>query len=174
MHGSLRLPQYRGRCPVNWAILNGETITGITLHRIVQKIDAGDIIYQKEVTITDQDTAGDVQDRLDQATYDLLMEHGCDIVMGTIPSCPQSLSHGSYYGGRTPEDGRIDITKNHRTIFNLVRAVLPYPRFPGAFLDEHHIVDVSLTPVHTGEKWITVHGCDGVPIFLKPSTLSEK
>jgi methionyl-tRNA formyltransferase len=166
VHGSL-LPKYRGRCPVNWAILNGETVTGVTLHRMVEKIDAGDIVCQKSVSIKETDFAGDVQDRLDKAAYDILIENSHDIINGRISSIPQSLAEGSYFGGRNPEDGRIDLTQSHKKIFNLVRAVLPYPRFPGAFFGDNHIIDVSLTPVNSIKGWIKIYGCDGIPVFCK-------
>ena len=94
-------------------------------------------------------------------------ENSHDIINGRISSIPQSLAEGSYFGGRNPEDGRIDLTQSHKTIFNLVRAVLPYPRFPGAFFGDNHIIDVSLTPVNSIKGWIKIYGCDGIPVFCK-------
>ncbi|MHB8453749.1 MAG: formyltransferase [Acidiferrobacterales bacterium] len=132
MHGSL-LPRYRGRVPVNWAVLNGETRTGATLHFMVKKPDAGDIVDQEEVPIGPQDTAQQVFARVTAAARHVLERQMDAIVAGHAPRRPQDESAASYFGGRKPEDGRIDWTISSQRIFNLVRAVTqPYP---GAYTD---------------------------------------
>jgi len=139
LHGSL-LPKYRGRCPVNWQIIEGETESGVTLHYIVKKADAGDIIGQKKVRITKKDTAKDLYGKLEKATEDLLNEKIDDIIKGTVKVYPQYEKSASIYGGRRPEDGRIDWRWTSNRIYNLVRAVTkPYP---GAFssLDNRKII----------------------------------
>ncbi len=132
MHGSL-LPKYRGRVPVNWAVLYGETETGATLHRMVEKPDAGEIVARQAVPILPDDTAGEVFQKVTLAAEMAL--HGVlpALIAGTAPHVAQDLAQGSYFGGRKPEDGRIDWTKSSREIHNLVRAVAP--PYPGAFFD---------------------------------------
>ena len=130
LHGSF-LPAYRGRCPVNWVIINGEKKTGVTLHYMIDKPDAGDIVGQKAVEIALSDTAKTLYDKLCMAAKELLNEVLPLIKSGRIPRQKQDLKAGSYYGGRRPEDGRIDWKKSADEIYNLIRAVTePYP---GAF-----------------------------------------
>ena len=130
LHGSY-LPYYRGRCPVNWVIINGENKTGVTLHYMIDKPDAGDIVGQKPVMIDVSDTAKTLYDKLCRAAKELLDEVLPLIKRGQIPRQKQDLKVGSYYGGRCPEDGRIDWKKSADEIYNLIRAVTePYP---GAF-----------------------------------------
>jgi UDP-4-amino-4-deoxy-L-arabinose formyltransferase/UDP-glucuronic acid dehydrogenase (UDP-4-keto-hexauronic acid decarboxylating) len=130
LHGSF-LPAYRGRCPVNWVIINGETQTGVTLHYMIDKPDAGDIVGQRSVPIDFSDTAKTLYDKLCGAAKELLDELLPLIKSNQIPRRKQNLAEGSYYGGRRPEDGRIDWNKSADEIYNLIRAVTePYP---GAF-----------------------------------------
>jgi UDP-4-amino-4-deoxy-L-arabinose formyltransferase/UDP-glucuronic acid dehydrogenase (UDP-4-keto-hexauronic acid decarboxylating) len=130
LHGSL-LPAYRGRSPVNWVLVNGEQRTGVTLHHIIEAPDAGDIVGQKEVPIAFEDTAYTLYQKLCVKAKELLEEILPLIKKGTAPRVAQNLKQGSYYGGRKPEDGRIDWSWPVMRIYNLVRAVTePYP---GAF-----------------------------------------
>ncbi|MGO9138984.1 MAG: formyltransferase [Syntrophales bacterium] len=130
LHGSL-LPAYRGRSPVNWAIINGEKKTGVTLHHMIGKPDAGDIVGQKAVEIEFEDTARILYDKLCVAAREMLAEVLPLIREGKAPRIQQDLTKGSYYGGRRPEDGRIDWSRPAVSIYNLIRAVTdPYP---GAF-----------------------------------------
>ena len=132
LHGSL-LPKYRGRVPVNWAILHGETRTGVTLHYMAAKPDAGDIVAQRAVPIGPDDTAGIVFGRLVDAAEALLDDILPALVAGTAPRLPNDLSQGSYFGGRKPEDGRIDWSLPGAALHNLVRALAP--PYPGAFTE---------------------------------------
>lgn len=130
LHGSL-LPKYRGRVPVNWALIHGETETGVTLHYMEAKADRGDIVARKRVPITPEDTAYTLFARLTVAAAELLEETYPLLRAGSAPRIPQDHSQATYFGGRKPEDGRIDWTKTAQEIYNLVRAVThPYP---GAF-----------------------------------------
>ncbi|HTT74603.1 MAG TPA: formyltransferase [Candidatus Binataceae bacterium] len=130
LHGSM-LPKYRGRAPVNWMIANGEREAGATLHHMVPRADAGDIVAQRPVTITDDDTALTLYRKIVPIAATIVRECHPLIAAGRAPRRPQLLNDGSYYGRRRPEDGRIDWTWPARRIFNLVRAVThPYP---GAF-----------------------------------------
>jgi methionyl-tRNA formyltransferase len=130
MHGSL-LPKYRGRAPVNWAVLKGERETGATLHYMVEKPDAGDIVAQTAVSILPDETAREVFDKVTGAAAATLDRVLPQLVAGDAPCIPQDLAQGSYFGGRKPEDGRIDWSRPAREIHDLVRAVAP--PFPGAF-----------------------------------------
>jgi methionyl-tRNA formyltransferase len=132
MHGSL-LPRYRGRVPVNWAVLHGERETGATLHRMVEKADAGDIVAQQAVPILPDDTAKEVFDKVTLAAEICLDRILPSLIEGTAPHTPQDLSRGAYFGGRKPEDGHIDWLRPAIEIHNLVRAVAP--PYPGAFAE---------------------------------------
>lgn len=132
MHGSL-LPQYRGRAPVHWAIIHGETTTGASLHYMVEKPDAGALVDQEAVLILENDTALDVSLKIAEAAQTVLRRSLPRLLAGTAVSQPLDLKKGSYYGRRTPEDGRIDWRCSARAIHDLVRAVAP--PFPGAFTE---------------------------------------
>jgi len=132
MHGSL-LPKYRGRVPVNWAVLHGESETGATLHEMTAKPDAGRIVDQQAVPIGPDDTAADVFRGVTDAAETVLRRSIRPLLDGKAQLKPNDLSRGSYFGGRKPEDGRIDWRKSAREIHNLVRAVAP--PYPGAFCD---------------------------------------
>jgi methionyl-tRNA formyltransferase len=132
MHGSL-LPKYRGRVPINWAVLHGEKSTGVTLHHMVKQADAGDIVDQEAVPIGPDETAAEVFKKCVTAAR-LVLERQIDaLTAGTAPRRKQEETQATYFGGRKPEDGRIDWTQNAENIYNLVRAVTqPYP---GAFTE---------------------------------------
>ncbi len=132
LHGSL-LPKYRGRVPINWAVLNGETETGATLHWMVKRPDAGDVVDREAVPIGPRDTAQDVFVKVTAAARRVLERSLEAIKQGRAPRRPQDESQASYFGGRKPEDGRIDWHADARRIFNLIRA-LTHP-YPGAFTD---------------------------------------
>ena len=129
MHGSL-LPKYRGRVPINWAIIKGETETGATLHEMVQKPDAGRIVDQEAVPILPDETALDVFNKVALAAATTLDRALPRLVDGTVVLRVQNLAAGSYYGGRKPEDGIINWHDSARNIHNLIRAVAP--PYPGA------------------------------------------
>jgi methionyl-tRNA formyltransferase len=132
MHGSL-LPRFRGRVPVNWAILKGERQTGATLHHMIARADAGDIVDQLAVPILIDDDARQVLAKVTVAAEIVLARNLTALADGTAPRVPQNLSQGEYCGRRTPEDGRIDWRSSALTLHNLVRAIAP--PFPGAFTD---------------------------------------
>jgi len=136
MHGSL-LPKYRGRVPINWAVLHGETETGATLHEMAAKPDAGTILAQSTVPILPDDTAHEVFGKVTVAAEQALWNVLPALLAGHPPQLPNQLDQGSYFGGRKPEDGRIDWNQPAQAIYNLHRAVAP--PYPGAFteLDGH-------------------------------------
>jgi methionyl-tRNA formyltransferase len=177
MHGSL-LPKYRGRAPLNWAILKGETETGATLHEMVEKPDAGRIVDQQAIPIGPDETAVEVFAKLTGAAELVLRRNIQSFIKGKITLKPNDLSKGSYYGRRTPEDGRIDWSRSAAEIHNLVRAVAP--PFPGAFCDfEGGVLKVFRTrmenrnplppkpigPFQAGSEWFAACG-DGKVLRL--------
>ena len=132
MHGSL-LPKYRGRVPINWAVLHGERESGVTLHHMVKRADAGDIVDQEAVPIGPDDTAFDVFNKVTVASRKVLERQLAAIKAGTAQRSRQDESQATTFGGRRPEDGRIDWTESAERIYNLIRAVThPYP---GAFTE---------------------------------------
>ena len=172
MHGSL-LPKYRGRVPVNWAVLHGEQETGATLHEMVAKPDAGRIVDQQAVPIGPDDSAAEVFRRVTDAAEVVLRRSIRSLLEGTAQLKPNNLAEGSYFGGRKPEDGRIDWSKSAREIHNLVRAVAP--PYPGAFSGEMKIHRTQLTdrsagpgplgPYREGGEWLARCG-DGKVLRL--------
>jgi methionyl-tRNA formyltransferase len=132
LHGSL-LPKYRGRAPVNWAVLHGEPETGASLHRMVDQPDAGALVDQQAVRILPNDTAYDVFQKVTCAAEEVLLRAVPKMMAGSHTERPLDLGSGSYFGGRRPEDGRIDWAGSAWEVHNLVRAVAP--PYPGAFTD---------------------------------------
>jgi len=132
MHGSL-LPAYRGRAPTIWAVLHGATETGATLHEMTVKPDAGAIVAQQAVPILPDDTAFEVFGKVTVAAELALYGVLPSLLAGTAPRIPNDLTKGGYFGGRKPEDGRIDWNKPAQDVYNLHRAVAP--PYPGAFTD---------------------------------------
>ena len=131
LHGSL-LPQYRGRAPVNWAVIHGERETGATLHVMNEKPDNGAIVDQCAVPILSDDSAREVFDKVVVAAEIVLARSLPRLVDGSARFTPQDLTRGRYFGGRRPEDGRIPDEANARQIHDLVRALAP--PYPGAFM----------------------------------------
>jgi methionyl-tRNA formyltransferase len=132
MHGSL-LPKYRGRAPVHWAIIRGESVTGASLHYMVEQPDAGALVDQQAVAILPNDTALAVSLKVAEAAQTVLKRSLPKLIDGTAAARALDLAQGSYFGRRRPEDGRIDWRQGARAVHDLVRAVAP--PFPGAFTE---------------------------------------
>ncbi|MDP5369978.1 MAG: hypothetical protein NWR39_00150, partial [Pseudomonadota bacterium] len=132
IHGSL-LPKYRGRCPVNWAMIHGESETGVTLHHMVKAADAGDIVDQESTPISTDDTAGSVMNRMNALAVTVLKRSLPLIATQTAPRIVQEVSQASYFGGRSAKDGEINWVQSAIFIHNLVRALQPSPQYPPAF-----------------------------------------
>jgi len=130
LHGSL-LPRYRGRAPVNWAIIHGETAAGLTVHRVTEQVDAGAILLQRRVPIGPDDTAGAVTERL-RPLYPVLLDKALEAIgSGRAAWREQDESQATIYPKRGPEDGAIDWTRSAPELHNFVRALAP--PYPGAF-----------------------------------------
>ena len=130
LHGSL-LPQYRGAAPLNWAVINGETKTGVTTFLLDQKIDTGKILFKKEIEIGEIETVGDIHDKLMEIGAILVVETVDAIAEGNIQAVPQSGLIGDVEIRHAPkifkEDCKIDWTNDSETIRNLIRGLSPYP-----------------------------------------------
>jgi methionyl-tRNA formyltransferase len=179
LHESL-LPKYRGFAPVNWAVINGETQTGVSLFYITATgVDDGDIVAQARVPIGETDTAADVYQRTSEASLELLARHFSAVLAGTAPRTPQADHEATYTCARTPPDGLIDWGGDTRTIHNLVRGLAhPYPGastfFSGAPLSIWRAEPVRTAPPYAGripgrvarvektEGWVEVLTGDGV------------
>ncbi|WP_273860902.1 formyltransferase family protein, partial [Pseudomonas sp. LA5] len=130
LHGSL-LPRYRGRAPANWVLVNGETETGVTLHRMVKRADAGPIVAQKRVEIAPDDTALTLHAKLRETSQALLNEVLPTLASGTVEEREQDESQATTFGRRSAADGELEWSRPAVELNNLVRAVTqPYP---GAF-----------------------------------------
>jgi UDP-4-amino-4-deoxy-L-arabinose formyltransferase / UDP-glucuronic acid dehydrogenase (UDP-4-keto-hexauronic acid decarboxylating) len=139
LHGSL-LPKYRGRAPANWVLVNGETETGVTLHRMVKRADAGAILAQQTVMIERSDTGLTLHAKLREAATQLLRDALPQLAQGKLSETAQDESQATCFGRRTPADGKLVWQKPAEQLFNLVRAVTqPYP---GAFcaVGEHKLI----------------------------------
>lgn len=187
MHGSL-LPRFRGRAPINWALVHGETQTGPTLHRMVKSADAGAIVDQEAVAIGPTDTAFDLTHKVGNAAVRVLLRQLPALKEGCAPSLPQDDSKATYFGGRSAKDSRINWHQSAWQIHNLIRAV-PYPYFPPAFteykgekldvranrLPEGATLENLAKPgqvIAKGEGWIRVACGDGQD-FLDITALSR-
>jgi len=144
LHPSL-LPAYRGRAPINWVLVNGERETGVTLHHMVARADAGDIVAQRAIPIAPRETALSLYLKTEEAGVELLREALPRVAAGTAPRLPQDASRASVFGRRRPEDGRIDWAWPAERIDRLVRAVAP--PWPGAFAE----VEGRRIEIHAGE-----------------------
>ena len=127
------LPAYRGRAPINWVLVNGEASTGVTLHHMTRRADAGDIVAQRRVPIRARETALSLYRAIEQAGIALLEEALPRVADGTARRMPQDDARATYFGRRRPDDGRIDWSWPAERIDRLVRAVAP--PWPGAFFD---------------------------------------
>lgn len=126
LHASL-LPKYRGPAPINWAIINGETETGVTTMFINERMDAGDIILQSSIPIKETDTTVTLHNILAPLGAELLFKTLDQIEKGNATSKPQDEKDATYAPMLKKEDGKIDWNKGARQIFNRIRGLVPWP-----------------------------------------------
>ncbi|NBB09478.1 bifunctional UDP-4-amino-4-deoxy-L-arabinose formyltransferase/UDP-glucuronic acid oxidase ArnA [Pseudomonas sp. SLFW] len=172
LHGSL-LPSYRGRAPANWVLVNGETETGVTLHRMVKRPDAGAIVAQQRIAISATDTALTLHGKLRSTAADLLADTLPLLGQGQLSGTEQDESRASYFGRRTAADGLIDWQQQASRLYNLVRAVTqPYP---GAFcpVGEHKLIvwGSRVQSGNAGQAPGTVISCDPLRIACGEDSL---
>ncbi|MCX7958875.1 MAG: methionyl-tRNA formyltransferase, partial [Deltaproteobacteria bacterium] len=125
IHASL-LPKYRGPAPINWAIINGDEMTGITFQKVVFKLDSGDIVLKRDLPILKEDNAETLHDRLVELACDMLPEFIDKFVNGTLTYEKQDESLASYAPMLKKEDGRLDFRNSARVLFNRVRGLNPW------------------------------------------------
>ena len=147
------LPRYRGRANVNWAILNGERETAITIHAITPGLDDGNILFQKSIPIKPDDTAADIYNTLNEIQRGALGETVARYLDGFI-GVPQNESDSTYGCSRVPADGEIDWSKSTDRIYALIRALSP--PYPGAhsYLEARRITIVHASPVRDGRRYV--------------------
>ena len=159
LHASL-LPQYRGAAPINWAVINGETETGVTTFFLRHAIDTGDIIRQVRTPIADTDTAGDVHDRLMHIGGRLVVETVDSILDGTATAVPQSSVDAPAELQPAPkifkDTCRIDWSRGVKAVYDFVRGLSPYP--------------AAWTELHNGEKTLTLKIFATEKHFCTPSS----
>jgi methionyl-tRNA formyltransferase len=126
IHASL-LPKYRGAAPINWCIINGETVTGVTSMYMDKGLDTGDMIIKKETAIGGNETAGELHDRLMELGASVLAETMLSLEEGRISRTPQDNDEATYAPIMTKALGRIDWSKDAETIKNLIRGTYPWP-----------------------------------------------
>lgn len=126
VHGSL-LPKYRGAAPMQWSIINGEKVTGITTMFMAKGMDTGDMLLKTEVEITPQDNFASIHDKMAKAGAELLLETLTALQAGTVERIPQMHEAATYSPMITKETGHIDWTKNAEEIINLMRGLDPTP-----------------------------------------------
>jgi methionyl-tRNA formyltransferase len=136
MHPTL-LPQGRGRAAIPWAILKGLPRTGVTLFKLDEGVDTGDILDQIVIPLTENTSATELYEAVDAAHVELIKSAFPKLLAGSIRPRPQNEADATLWEGRRPEDGRIDLAGSVRDAERLVRAVTrPYP---GAFVDQHGV-----------------------------------
>jgi len=128
LHGSL-LPQYRGAAPINWAIINGEKETGVTTFKLKHEVDTGDILLQESFPINEEETVGEVHDRMKEIGAQLLVKTIKNIADGSIKEIPQPITKSTLKHAPKihTENCRINWSDSIENIFNLVRGLSPYP-----------------------------------------------
>lgn len=154
VHASL-LPKYRGGAPVHQCIIDGEDKTGVTIMYMVKKMDAGNIISQKETAILEDDTVGVLYDRLSEIGAELLKETLPSILEGTNASIPQDESLVTYAPTLSREDERLDWHLNAQDIYNKVRGTNPWPGSYTTYQDK--VVKIWAGKVHVCENAVKHH-----------------
>lgn len=126
VHGSL-LPKYRGAAPMQWSIIDGEKVTGITTMYMAKGLDSGDMLLKAEVEITDEDTFATIHDKMAMTGANLLLDTLDQLEAGTLERIPQDHDAATYAPMITKETGHIDWSKNRQDIINLIRGLNPVP-----------------------------------------------
>ncbi len=174
LHGSL-LPQYRGAAPINWAVINGETETGVTTFFIEQKIDTGEIIYQEKIPIHPTDNAGDLHDRMMQIGAEVILKTVQGIENGTAPRIPQTLPEGAIKKAPKIYKSTCEINWEQaaEVIYNHIRGLSPYPAafttlnnkklklFATNIVEEQNGKVLAPGELNTdGKSWLHIGTCD--------------
>jgi len=126
VHASL-LPKYRGAAPIPWALIRGETVTGVTIMEIVEEMDAGPILLQRKIPIAAEDTAGTLEDRLAPLGAEALIETLRAVEHGEVTRIPQNEAEATYAPRLPPDIGRLEWSRSAGDLWNLVRGLAPQP-----------------------------------------------
>lgn len=140
VHASL-LPEYRGSAPVNWALIKGEKVTGVTTMMTDKGMDTGDILMKREVEVMPDETAGELVDRLAQVGAELLIETLKAMENGTCPREKQDEAKASYYPLLKKEMGKMDLSKSAEELHNFVRGMTPWP---GAYAGTYKVLKTKV------------------------------
>lgn len=160
VHASL-LPRYRGAAPINWAIVNGESETGVTTQRIVEELDAGDILLSVKTKIDEAETADGLYDRLALMGADLLLETVDGIEKGTLKPIPQDPSQATFAPIIKKGDGHIDWSMSASSIYDRIRGFKPWPG-SFSFLDGKQLKVIEAAPAEmpASDEPGTIVECD--------------
>ena len=168
LHASL-LPQYRGAAPINWAIINGETQTGVSTFFIDEKIDTGEMIFQETIDIESDENAGSLHDKLMHTGSDLVIKTVKAIEAGEVTTIPQQDFEGIKTAYKLNRDNcKIDFTKDIDTIYNLIRGLDPYP---AAYCELVNGEDCIETKIHKTEKLIEAHDYENGQLIITKKEL---
>jgi len=186
VHPSL-LPKYRGVAPYQWALINGEKNTGVSIMYIAKELDAGDIILQKEIAVKDSDNASALHDSLAVMGAEMLAETVCQIDRGEALGAPQNHSEATYYKKIEKSMGHIDWKMNAAKIKDLVRGLCPWPStycFHNGDLIKIHEADIAIcatpsgqvpgTVIEASEKGGLIVACGSGFISIKKLQLASK
>ena len=166
VHGSL-LPKYRGAAPIQWAVLNGDAVTGVSTMYLDREMDTGDVIYTAQTPVGEFETAGELFDRLAVMGADLLVRTLRDIAAGTAPRTPQDHSQATYTRPLTRDDSPIDWTQSPRAIIKHICGLEPWPVATaelGGQTFKIHAADYSERTTHKAPGTIVAAGKDGVTV----------
>jgi len=147
LHGSL-LPQYRGAAPINWAVINGEKETGVTTFKLKHEIDTGDILLQESFAIGENDTAGEVHDKMKEIGATVLVKTVKGLADGSLTETPQGSQPAKHAPKINTDTCRINWSKTVEEVFNMVRGLSPYP---AAFT----IMNEKMLKVYKAKKELT-------------------
>lgn len=154
LHASL-LPQYRGAAPINWAIINGETQTGVSTFFIDEEIDTGDMILQETITIEETENAGSLHDKLMETGSHLVLKTVEQIQSNTVATKPQSTSRNIKTAYKLNRDNcKINWNDSLNNIYNLIRGLSPYPAAWCTLINGNETLDVK---IYASEKENTSH-----------------
>ena len=176
VHGSL-LPKYRGAAPIQWAVLNGDRVTGVSTMFLASEMDAGDVIYTEETEIGEFETAGELFDRLMHMGAELLVKTLRAIEDGTAPHTPQDHSQASYVKMLDKSISPIDWNKRPREIVKHIYGLQPWPvatmelegktfRVFGAAYTDHHTGKAPGSVVSAGDAGIEIACADGETLLV--------
>lgn len=168
LHASL-LPKYRGAAPINWAIVNGETKTGLTTMRIDAGMDTGEMLLQTNMAIGPRETTPELAARMAEAGAPLMVETLRGLAAGTLQARPQNHAEASHAPLLKKEDGRIDWTRSANEIYNRMRGFTPWPGSYSTFRE--HTCHILGEPVSNDLREAGSRGAESLRVSSPPGTI---